>query len=63
MQNSRFVGVCVLISSLVVAAAIVYHAKVATTIGRYQFHPDHTGTLFWILDTTTGEVLRKQTGG
>jgi hypothetical protein len=59
MQNSKFLGVCVLISSLIVAAAIVYHAKPATTIGRYQFHPHQTPGVFWVLDTTTGEVLTK----
>jgi hypothetical protein len=45
MQNFTFVGVCLLFSSLILSAAIVYHAKAmpaapaVSAIGRYQFHP------------------------
>lgn len=59
MQNPRFVGVCLLISSLMLSAAIIYHAKTANssgTIGRYQFHPSNPPGVIWVIDTTTGEV-------
>lgn len=59
MQNSKFVGVCLLISSLILSAAIAYHAKVSTangTIGRYQFHPSSPPGVILVIDTTTGQV-------
>jgi hypothetical protein len=58
MQNSKFVGVCVLISSLIVSVAIVYHAKAS---GRYQIHvpPSSPPSVIWVVDTTTGEVKIK----
>ena len=65
MQNSKFVGVCLLLASLILSAAIVYHAKASTAtstgIGRYQFHPSTPPGVIWILDTTTGQV-KSQSG-
>jgi hypothetical protein len=52
MQNSKFVGVCMLLSSPIVSAAIVYHARVN---GRYQFQADSFGNVR-IMDTTTGYI-------
>jgi hypothetical protein len=52
MQSSKFVGVCLLLSSLILSAAIVYHAKT----GRYQFHPSTPPGVIWTMDTSTGEV-------
>lgn len=40
MPNSKLLGACLLLSSLILATAIVYHANAATTreaIERYQF--------------------------
>lgn len=64
MQNGRFVGICVLISSTMITAAVVYHAKTsavapAAPIGRYQFHASSPPGVLWIIDTTTGEVKAK----
>ena len=59
MQNSKFVGVCLLISSLILSAAIVYHARSSTAIGRYQFQPSSPPGVIWVIDTTTGEVNGK----
>jgi hypothetical protein len=61
MQNSKFVGVCLLISSLILSAAIVYHAKASIQItltanGRYQFQSSNPPGVIWVIDTTTGEV-------
>jgi hypothetical protein len=65
MQNSKFVGACLLISSLILSVAIVYHAKASTPtsndIGRYQFHASNPPGVIWVIDTTTGKV--KVTGG
>ncbi len=68
MQDSKFVGLCVLISSLVLSASIVYHARASApitptitpdTVGRYQFHPSNPPGVVWVIDTTTGEVKSK----
>jgi len=59
MQNSKFIGVCLLLSSLILSAAIVYHARAATAngaIGRYQFQPSNPPGVIWVMDTTTGQV-------
>jgi len=59
MQNSKFVGVCLLLSSLILSAAIVDHAKAATAdgaIGCYQFHPSNPPGVIWVMDTTTGQI-------
>jgi hypothetical protein len=55
MENqSRFLGVCILIAAAFVAAALVYHAQ----SGRYQFHQNGTPNLIRILDTVTGKVTQ-----
>lgn len=64
MQNGRFLGICLLISSAMITAAVVYHAKASAVvqtapIGRYQFHPSSPPGVLWIIDTTTGEVKAK----
>jgi hypothetical protein len=59
MQDSKFVGVCLLISSLIMSAAIVYHANSSRAIGRYQFRYFHNPNIIWVIDTTTGEVNSK----
>ena len=63
MQNPKFIGVCVLIASLVLSAAIIYHARASapiapTAIGRYQFHPSNPPGVIWVIDTTTGDANR-----
>jgi hypothetical protein len=67
MQNSKFVGVCLLLSSLALSAAIVYHARATPAVpvnaaGRYQFHPSTPFGEIWILDTTTGQITDRLTG-
>jgi hypothetical protein len=61
MQDSKFVGVCLLLSSLILSAAIVYHAKASTANGRYQFQASSPPGVIWILDTTTGQ-FKTQSG-
>ena len=60
MQNSKFVGACLLISSLILSVAIVYHAIASTPtssdIGRYQFQASNPPGVLWVIDTTTGET-------
>ncbi len=55
MQNSKFVGVCLLLSSLILSAAIVYHAKAPTANGRYQFQPSNPPGVIWFIYKTTGQ--------
>ena len=57
MQSSKFVGVCLLLSSLILSAAIVYHAKT----GRYQFHASTPPGMIWTIDTSTGGIIRGDT--
>ena len=67
MQNdSKFLGICILVASVLLGGAIVIHGNVANVtdsssqpeeaVGRYQFHPSNPPGVIWILDTTTGEV-------
>jgi hypothetical protein len=61
MQNSKFVGVCLLISSLILSAAIIYHTRASTQTtptasGRYQFQSSNPPGVIWVIDTTAGEV-------
>jgi len=53
-----FVGVCLLISAVVLGWAIVYHGRgsPAAPVGRYQFQPSNPPGVIWVIDTTTGEV-------
>jgi len=54
--QSKFLGICILVSSLIIGAALVFHANKDNSVGRYQFHPSNPPGVIWILDTTTGEV-------
>jgi hypothetical protein len=60
MAGDRFLGVCIVIASVVVGGAIAYHARAATTaaseVGRYQFQPSNPPGVIWVIDTTTGKV-------
>jgi hypothetical protein len=59
MQNAKFVGVCLLLSSLILSAAIAYHAKASTANGRYQFHPSTPPGVIWVMDTATGKIEQR----
>jgi hypothetical protein len=55
------VGVRVVISSLILSAALVYHARASApiappTIGRYQIHVTSPSERIWVIDTKTGVV-------
>lgn len=53
MQNqSRFLGICILVAAAMVTAALVYHGQ----CGRYQFHQSSPPNLVRILDTMTGKI-------
>ena len=39
MDNSKFHGLCTVVAAIIVAVALIYHAR--TTGGRYQFHPSN----------------------
>jgi hypothetical protein len=61
-MGNRFLGICILISSVLIAAAVVVAGSMSravapeSQIGRYQFHPSTPPGVIWILDTTTGKV-------
>ena len=72
MNESKFLGICIVVSSVILAGAIAFHAKkdpVATKqsksksaesqIGRYQFQPSNPPGVIWIIDTTTGKVTSR----
>jgi hypothetical protein len=68
MSDSKYLGICIVVSSAILAGAIVFHARrypaVAKSelpasesqIGRYQFEPSNPPGVIWVIDTTTGLV-------
>jgi hypothetical protein len=59
MAGDKFLGACVIIASVVLGGAIVYHASAApaaSQVGRYQFQPSNPPGVIWVIDTTTGKV-------
>jgi len=46
----KVVGVCMAISAMIVAAALIYHART----GRFQFQPN--SPVIRTIDTVTGEI-------
>lgn len=62
MLRQKFIGICVLVSAVLLSSAIAYHAKLTSPpipqkdpVGRYQFHPSTPPGVIWVIDTTTGE--------
>jgi hypothetical protein len=60
MNNSKFLGICILISAVIVSMGLIYHAQktssVESGVGRYQFHQSNPPGVIRIIDTVTGEV-------
>ena len=73
MNGSKFLGICIVISFAILAAAVIFHARrdpaiaqpkasaPASQIGRCQFAPSNSPGVIWVIDTTTGKV-RAQSG-
>ena len=64
MNDSRILGVCILLASVILSAAILFHAYLAaphagSDIGRYQFQPSTPPGVRWVIDTTTGDIKEK----
>jgi hypothetical protein len=59
MDKIKFFGICILMASIVLSGAIIWHARMTADVGRYQFHlltsPDYNEKLT-VIDTKTGEV-------
>jgi hypothetical protein len=59
MNGPGFLGVCIVISSIILAAAIIYHARFSTPavgpVGRF-FPAGH----LLVVDTVTGEIKERQ---
>ena len=48
----KTVAVCMVVSSAIIAAAVIYHART----GRFQFQPHNMPGVVRTIDTVTGEV-------
>lgn len=59
MDNRKFLGVCVLLASLILGFAIIWHALTLSQIGRYQLinESSEQTIYFHVIDTTTGEIF------
>lgn len=59
MDSTKFLGLCILVASFVIAGAIVWHANMTAANGRYQLLNNETQGFVGNpvrLDTKTGEV-------
>ena len=58
MNNRKFLGVCILLASVFLTGAVVWHGITTSRSGRYQSITSPETTLdFLVLDTTTGEIF------
>jgi hypothetical protein len=63
MNDSKFLGLCILIAALIIGGSLVYQSHVRAEpplVGRYQFMKSDAPAVMWIMDTTTGEVKTNQ---
>jgi len=64
MDNSKFLGICILVSAVIVSMGLIYHAQktssVQSGVGRYQFHPSNPPGVIWIIDTVTGKIEHRR---
>ncbi|HQU81903.1 MAG TPA: hypothetical protein PKY59_02185 [Pyrinomonadaceae bacterium] len=62
MNNSKFLGICILVMAFMISGSLIYHAHITASVGRYQIHsadiPGFVGNPV-VLDTKTGEVRMK----
>jgi hypothetical protein len=63
MSGDRFLGVCILVASIILGGSIAFHATATAPadqtepqVGRYQFQPSNPPGVIWVIDTTTGKV-------
>jgi hypothetical protein len=61
MNDSKFLGVCVVIAAIIIGGSIIYQARTRPEpmqFGRYQFQafPTAGSVMIWEMDTATGEV-------
>ena len=56
MKDTKFLGICILISAIIVTMGLVYHAQQKSEIGRYQFQSSSPPGVIWTIDTVTGKV-------
>ena len=64
MNNRKFLGVCLLLASLFLTCAVIWHGITTSRNARYQSITSSDGLHFFVLDTTTGEIfaVAKATG-
>ena len=59
MNNSKFLGVCILISAVIVSMGLIYHAqKTSSKIGRYQPMVSQDMAALYKMDTETGRITK-----
>ena len=56
MDGRKFLGICIVLAALIIAGAIIWHARTASRIGRYQMIMHQDPAVIWVIDTTTGEI-------
>jgi len=56
MEGRKFLGMCIVLAALILAGAIVWHARTASRIGRYQMVLLQDPAVIWVIGTTTGEI-------
>ncbi len=62
-ENDRFLGICILVASLIVALAMIFHTHSIRQVGRYQYLSVEDHSSLYRIDTTTGlPLLLKQVG-
>ncbi len=58
MDSRKFLGVCLLLSSIILAGSIIWHGISTNKVGRYQSVTlPEIGTGYIVIDTTTGELF------
>ena len=59
LNGMKYLGLCILLASFILAGAIIWQAQAVRDVGRYQIQAwySDTGNLYYIyiLDTQTGE--------
>ena len=60
MDGKKFLGVCILLAAVILAGAIVWHARATSRIGRYQAILHQDPPVIWIVDTVTGEATSER---
>jgi hypothetical protein len=56
MPDGKFIGICIIITGIIVAVAIVLKPAPNPEFGRYQFQASSPPGVVWRMDTATGKI-------